>query len=212
MASEDPLDRPQPHGSEVERSDIKLRYPLIFLGSLVLIVLGALAGSYAVREPGAGARTYKEPDSDLGETVNVSPTVRKLPMTWELDQLEKMEDPLLHSYDLVDPDKDLYRIPIERAMDAVAARGAPVPLPAPEAGLPLRIIRHPGELPSDGLQPREDRKPQEVSPEPVPREEEADLGPGATQRTEDEPRQEGAIEFESDGRPAGTVPVEEDDR
>ena len=66
------------------------------------------------------------------------------PVSEELRDLRAREDTELHSYKFLDRDKGLVRIPIERAMELLAAEAAAGKLPYPTTPTPVKKPEPPG--------------------------------------------------------------------
>jgi hypothetical protein len=124
-----------------ERSDLRARGILYFLGGLaasVLLVYFIVGGLYSFLDK----RSEKE-QAPVSQLVNNAPTdTRHIPPNYEekafpaprlendergqLNDIRLKEEQTLSTYDYIDQKAGTVRIPIERAMDLVAQRGLPV--------------------------------------------------------------------------------------
>jgi hypothetical protein len=121
-----------PAGSEArghEQSDVSMR-PIV-IGTIGLVVLIAVAaGSMRVLFDYFLAREMRHSPAAnplaAAEGERLPPQPRLLPQPSEqLRALRAREDEMLSTYDWVDRDKRVVRIPIERAMELIAQRGLP---------------------------------------------------------------------------------------
>lgn len=118
-------------GARYEERDIEPR-PVALVGlvlavSLVVIGLGGrlLVRYYDARE----ARRSPPPNAvaaTLGQPIPPAPRLQERPLM-DLQRLRAEEDAALHGYAWVDRSADRVRIPIERAIELVAARGGASP-------------------------------------------------------------------------------------
>lgn len=121
-----------------ERRDITPR-PIVFAGLGLVVVVVALAvlmrvlfGFFAVRES-----TESSPGSPLagsyGRSEPPAPRLQARPIL-DLQALRAEEAAALQSYGWIDRDRGIVRIPIERAMALLTARGLPAKQAFPEEG------------------------------------------------------------------------------
>jgi len=96
---------------------------LIVVGAIVGVVTAALDFSHLGAVP--DLRPVPGQLDDLATPAVVAPPVLETTRGQGIDQLRVQEDAALHSYGWVDRSAGTVRIPIERAMDLVAARGLP---------------------------------------------------------------------------------------
>lgn len=125
----------EPNLAGYEKSDAKVGTLGIFAVSIFLLVLISLTGIAVMWRVMAYSTVY------TGEMVGSplapmrplppSPRLQTIPST-DLKEVREQEDQLLHSYGWVDKNNGVVRIPIDRAMDLLAARGLPQPLQKPE--------------------------------------------------------------------------------
>jgi hypothetical protein len=112
-------------------------YPVVFFGSvlivitvLVLVIIGVLFRSFAVRR--AQLQAPPSPLAQAGPQLPPEPRLQVKP--WQdLQQLRSTEDAVLHSYGWVKQEEEMVRIPIERAMQLLAERGLPTRPAVPSA-------------------------------------------------------------------------------
>jgi len=112
-----------------ERRDMNVHVIVIFFGSLVVTgILVSLAArgviAYFARRYPAAVENPLPPVANPGPLVT-APKLLAHPAE-EMRKLRAHEDAVLTTYSWVDPDRGIVRIPIERAIDLVAARGLPV--------------------------------------------------------------------------------------
>ena len=111
-------------GHGFDRSEPNVRFIAIFgAGTLVLLVVAVLALQYYY-------------DRVLEEQVFVK--VQE-PVSQTLVDVRTREDEALHSYRYLDRDKGTIRIPIERAMELLAAESAQGKLKYPQRPAPVEI-------------------------------------------------------------------------
>jgi hypothetical protein len=112
-----------------EKTDVNVlavtRLGLIIAGMTVasVFLMWFLFDRFAARENEASAKpapmTQVNPLKEPPE-----PRLQKTPVT-DLKVIRKDEDALINSYGWVDPDKQIVRIPVDRAMELVAKEGLP---------------------------------------------------------------------------------------
>jgi hypothetical protein len=118
------------HGSETaghELRDVSFRpvvaaaFGLTVVIGLVLLAMWLLFGDLAAR----AARSTPAANPLATQSARELPPIPRL-QTAPIDDLRRLrdaEDTLLKTYEWVNADKGIVRIPIERAMDLLAARG-----------------------------------------------------------------------------------------
>lgn len=148
-----------PHTVAFEQRDFNLRGAAIFGAGLALFLVLTVGALYAFQIFATGQLpTFAPPASNLAEPPNaVLPPEPRLEAVPGLNyqQLQAREREWLNSYGWVDEAGGVTRIPIERAMELVVARGLPA---RTEAGSFEDSAR---ELPSDSSS---GRQPAEVQP------------------------------------------------
>jgi hypothetical protein len=121
---------------------------IVVVTSLAMIVLGLLihfsvTGLFDVFRSRATARDVMPSAIMLGQPRKLPPEPRlQSDEAGDLDKLHQNEDAILQTYGWVDRNAGIVRIPVERALDIVAARGLPSVPVQPEsaqttAGSPL---------------------------------------------------------------------------
>lgn len=119
----------QEHGAH-EESDVNVFSISKFGIALTLSVLGSVmlmawlltfltkveSDPTAKPSPIAMSNPQKEPPE---------PRLQNLPLT-DIRQVRADEDKLLNATELLDPDKNIWRIPVDRALELVAKEGLPV--------------------------------------------------------------------------------------
>ncbi len=116
-------------GQHFEGDDVNAR-ALIKVGLVFVIVLTALVGAAWGLQVILTGRlpSLQPPNGGLAVIPNVTPAseprLQPNPVQ-DLQAWRAAEDHLLHSYGWIDQNAGVVRIPIERAMDLVVARGLP---------------------------------------------------------------------------------------
>ncbi len=138
---------PAPAGDAVARHrDVSIRGVLLFAFWLAVGLIAAAAGMFAllrVLEKRERAEDRKLSPMIAASLVRTPPQPRlePYPLAPRL-KLRSEEEEVLTTYGWVDKDRGLVRIPIDRAMDLLVARGLPpakpmsAAAPAPAAGAP----------------------------------------------------------------------------
>ncbi len=118
-----------------EKRDISLQAVLLFGGGLaltiiaILLLLGGLFDLFAGRP-----REVDALPSRLYEAGQLPPEPRlQAAPVEDMQALRAREEAILNSYEWLDREAGIIRIPIERAIDLVVERGLPAP-PAPQRG------------------------------------------------------------------------------
>jgi hypothetical protein len=136
-----------PHGTETvpttplppqtyEQNDLSFRPIILFGVGLIGITLLVLLSMSVFFTSLAARRAQQDPPlSPLAQARPQHPPEPRLQIAPRLDlqHLRQAEDDILHSYGWVDRGAGIVRIPIEQAMDLLAARGLPA-RPAPQGG------------------------------------------------------------------------------
>ncbi len=111
-----------------EERDVNVRaitkFGIGFALSMVVVLAGIwfLFRQFAAREARTTAPTPAMLLSE-GRKLPPEPRLQASPRL-DMKELRTAEDTVLNSYGWVDPDKGIVRIPIDRAMDLIAKRGA----------------------------------------------------------------------------------------
>jgi hypothetical protein len=120
-----------PHDHEHERSDVDIRSLLISIGVLAAVVLAtclAMWGLFQVYE-GIAKKGDKAP-SPVADTVSIPPEPRlQANPRADMDQMRRESDSLLGTYGQDRATRQIH-IPIERAIEIMAARGGARPATA----------------------------------------------------------------------------------
>jgi hypothetical protein len=114
---------------------------MVLFASLAMIVLGLLihltvTGLFDVFRNRAAAKDVMPTAIMLGQPKKLPPEPRlQSDEIGDLDKLHQNEDAILQSYGWVDRNAGIVRIPVDRALELVAARGLPsVPAQTQPAG------------------------------------------------------------------------------
>jgi hypothetical protein len=126
-----------------EVSDLDPKRIALFAVTLAVIVVGVIFVTYALLRRFATAEVKSQAiPSPLSYTREPTPEPRLIVNSGQdLKAMRAAENAVLHSYDWVDKDHGVVRIPIERAIAILAARG-----------LPARPARN--EIPIKGGEPK----------------------------------------------------------
>ncbi|MFB3910163.1 MAG: hypothetical protein ACE15D_17380 [Candidatus Eisenbacteria bacterium] len=154
-----PSDVPPDLEPERERRDVSIRGVLLFMfffvvGMLVVfLVVTAVDAGFGRRTPRFGRpRLYSR-------TVEEVPAGRVPPPPWEvgrdLARMREQESRILDSFDWVDRQRGIARIPIERAIEILASRG--LPDAAPPIGPEPVVGERGGGAPAGGAPDAEQR-------------------------------------------------------
>ncbi len=113
------------HGHE--RGDFRFRgmvFAVIVLGILISVAMWGMGVMFDWLQAGWQARDT--PPSPLADTVErpAVPLLQTRPPQ-ELEILRRSEESQLESYQWVDPEQGIVRIPIDRAIDILAEQGLP---------------------------------------------------------------------------------------
>ena len=137
-ASVGPATEHAPSGIGHESRDVRIRpIALAFTGLLVIgiltqLLMYVLLQGFTLRDERAG-----EPASPLaaayGRQAPPAPRLQVAPAA-DLSRLRAREEALLHDYAWADRDAGVVRIPIERAIELLAARGLPSAAATPHVG------------------------------------------------------------------------------
>lgn len=172
------------HGATIERpeaiehKDVSPRGIFIFLGGL----LAALVATLIFVSWLFGAFSTLREEGTAGTVPHVTeipePRIQRTPLV-DIYNLHRHEDSILNSYGWVQPETGIARIPIERAMELLAARGLPartgadpgptVPETGPESGGPQTGAPMPRFNRPPGLEPSNPPPAAPVPGPPVPR-------------------------------------------
>jgi hypothetical protein len=116
-----------------ERSDIRFRVVgALTIGIVALGLVGVVSSYLLFGYFSARATRADRPPSPVGDARPTPPGPRLQTDPYsDYARLRADEEAMLHSYDWVDRDLGLVRIPVERAMAVLAERGLPTPTPAP---------------------------------------------------------------------------------
>jgi hypothetical protein len=114
-------------------------------GSLLLFGLGMFVTIGLVLLIAAGVFKYFSASQSLGAPASPFANASQIPPAprlqtepkLDLEHLRAREDRLLHTYEWIDPNAGIVRIPIERAMELVLQRGLPVRQQAKEEKAPM---------------------------------------------------------------------------
>jgi hypothetical protein len=126
-------------GSPVDR-ELDFRGILVFVGGLVAVTLVVMGLMWGVTALFKGSLTRKDPAPPaLAEArearVPPAPNLQPNP-TAELAAFRAAEDAELATWAWVDREKSVARVPVERALEIVTARGLPAPPPMPPPAPP----------------------------------------------------------------------------
>ena len=135
------------HPTGHEANDLDPKRIALFAVILAVIIVGVIIVTYALyrRFATVEVRSQATP-SPLSYTREATPEPRlEVNSGQELKAMRAAENAVLHSYDWVDKEQGVVRIPIDRAIAILAARGLPA-RPAPteiptERGAPKRTER-----------------------------------------------------------------------
>jgi hypothetical protein len=119
----------QGHNGGYERRDAQMKYiNAIQIGVAVLTLLGLGVTWGFVRMMDREREASVAPVSPLAGTLPQQPPEPRLQVTPARDYREyrAAQDAVLTSYEIIDAQAGVVRIPIERAMDLIAERGLPV--------------------------------------------------------------------------------------
>jgi len=121
-------DRTQPQGHGHETSDVSVRVVVwtavafVALGGIAMVMCGILLYGLESSHPSTPPRSLRHD----GPAPPLPPEPRLQIAPWEeLKTQRAYEENLLHSYGWVDRPTGRARMPIDRAMEIVAERGAP---------------------------------------------------------------------------------------
>jgi hypothetical protein len=108
-----------------ELSDLKAKNIALFGAALAALVVAAMIASYALFNLFYIGVTRSRPQpSPLSYNRDPTPEPRLMVKSGEeLQAMRAEESKILNSYDWVDRDKGIVRLPIERAIEIIAARG-----------------------------------------------------------------------------------------
>ena len=117
----------RPHGDDHEYHDISFKSILLFMGvltGLTIAVAFALWGMFGILDRRAREADEVPPPTATQPQEPPSPRLQSNP-NYDLGVFLRSEDSLLNSYGWVDRAGGYARIPIDRAIDIIAARGLP---------------------------------------------------------------------------------------
>ena len=126
---------------------------LVFLVVLTLVMAGLVGFFYNYLERREAAeKTARYPMSllDAQRPLPPPPRLQTYPFQ-DIKELRQTEAPLLESYDWIDRNAGIVRIPIERAMDVLAQRGLPYRKTGQAPGAPAPTTA-PGSEPAGGTE------------------------------------------------------------
>lgn len=135
---------PPPGLKKHETSDAEIKPVFIFIAGLGLFILVSMLAMSWMFDLFFELRTSPEP-TGLFDRRQLPPEPRlQTNPAVDLRQVREREEKLLHSYQWIDKESGVLRIPIERAMEILAERGLPYREEAPEspAAAPERGADH----------------------------------------------------------------------
>ncbi len=113
------------HGGGYETRDVRFGGIVGAAIGLVLLIVGTFVGMRvmlgALAERAAGSSPPASPLAAYAPTEPPAPRLQAEPRK-DLETLRAAEDALLHSYAWIDRERGTVRIPIERAIEIIAAR------------------------------------------------------------------------------------------
>ena len=129
---------PAPPSSDYKGGDIGYRGLAYATLGLAVLVGGAAAASFLLFSFFQSRQAQGDPPASPFGEVRIVPPAPRLQVE-PADDLRAMEaemERLLGSYEWVDRERGLVRVPIERAMEVVAGGGGPAPVLPPAEGAP----------------------------------------------------------------------------
>lgn len=118
----------EPPESHYEERDVNLRAILALAVGLAVLTIVALLGMWLMFNAlEAREERLEPPRSPLADTRQPSSEPRlQVKPRQELNEMRDREDALLNSYDWVNKEAGVVRIPINRAIELLAEKGLPV--------------------------------------------------------------------------------------
>lgn len=118
---------PSHNHSGHERSDAEIRPILIFIVSLgVFIIIAMFMMSWLLNFMETSHQAAQSEISPLADQEQIPPEPRlQANPALDLEEMERREEELLNSYQWIDENAGIFRIPIGRAMELIAEGGLP---------------------------------------------------------------------------------------
>ncbi len=136
METEKPAQNAVP-GPGYETSDANPGGLLLFGLGMFVIIGAVLLITYGVFEHFSESQSLGAPASPFANASQIPPAPRlQTEPKLDLEHLRAREDQLLHTYQWVDPNAGIVRIPIDRAMELILQKGLPVRQQAMEKRTP----------------------------------------------------------------------------
>ena len=110
--------------AKYEKRDANLRAILLFGGGLVAMTLAALVGMWLMFNAFAGRELRRDPSPLAGARQASSAPKLQVDPAKEMAELRAAEEKLLNSYEWVNKEAGIARIPIRRAMALFADKAA----------------------------------------------------------------------------------------
>jgi hypothetical protein len=133
------MDTDHSHRGGYETRDVRFGGILAAAIGLGLLIVGTFVGMRvmlgALAERAAGRSPPASPLAAYAPTEPPAPRLQAEPIK-DLETLRAAEDALLHSYAWIDRERGTVRIPIERAIEIIAARTAGTARPSAPGGEP----------------------------------------------------------------------------
>jgi hypothetical protein len=132
----------QNSGPGYETSDASPGGLLLFGLAMFLIIGLVLLIAAGVFKYFSASQSLGAPASPFANASQIPPAPRlQTEPRLDLEHLHAREEHLLHTYEWVDPNAGIVRIPIERAMELVLQKGLPVRQQAKEVKVPTDVMK-----------------------------------------------------------------------